>query len=163
VIHREDIVTHPPDCQEQRQISAGEAIEFNTRLSGWYSWSNSCKTQYAANPKFGGVDNFLRAHRAVYSAVDECKKLGLTTYIRDDAKYWRHRNDAKLVAELERWNELIASFVGRVGDKIGDARGGLIAPIKDRPDFEHLEARGNTRMREGRSGKKRAKHRRKDS
>ena len=154
VVHFEDVVSHPSDCGEDRVIGAGAPIEFKTRLDGWYSWSHCCKTQYASNPKLGGVENFLRAHHAVFAAIDECKRLGMTTHIRDDAKYWRHRNDAKLVAELNRWNELIAGFAGRLGDKLGNAPGALVAPIKNYPDFERLEAKGDEHFREMHSPKK---------
>lgn len=147
VIHHEDVVTHTEDGGEQRLLGGGDPIEFPTRLRGWYSFSHCCKTQYAANPKYGGVENFLHAHLSVFSMIDECKRLGMTTRIRDDAKYWRHRSEKKLVAELVRWDELIASFVGGLSDKLGDKAGAIVAPIKDRPEFEHLEAKGVARMR----------------
>ena len=31
----------------------------NTRLSGWH-WSSFCKTEYASNPRCGGMPNFLQ-------------------------------------------------------------------------------------------------------
>jgi hypothetical protein len=142
VVHREDVVTQLPGGGEERRIEAGATVEFNTRLRGWYSWSNCVKTQYAGNPKLGGVKNFLRAHHSVFAAIDECKRLGMTVRIRDDGKYWRHRSDDKLVVELKRWDELVAGIAGKLTDVLGSAPGVLVAPIKERPDFEHLEARG---------------------
>ncbi|HXE52382.1 MAG TPA: hypothetical protein VN541_05170 [Tepidisphaeraceae bacterium] len=155
VLHREEIIVSHGENAQSHQIGQGPAIEFNTRLRGWYSWSNFVKTQYAGNPKFGGVENFLRAHRSVFAAIDECKRLGLTTRIRDDANYWRHRNDEKLVAELKRWDELIAGFAGKLTDAFEEAGHSFVAPIKDRPDFEHLEARGADMMKKAGKGKKR--------
>lgn len=158
VVHHEDVIIHPPEGGDERRVGAGPAVEFPTRLRGWYSWSECCKTQYAANPKFGGVENFIRAHLSVFRVIDECKRMGLTTYIRDDAKYWRHRDQRKLLAELQRWDELIAGFAGRLSDKFGSVPGAIVAPIKDRPDYEHLEAKGEGRIEEAaRKGKRRGK------
>lgn len=150
VVHREDVITHDDGGEswgETRHINAGDPIEFPTRLKGWYSWSAFCKTQYAANPKFGGAANFLRAHLAVFGAVDGAKELGLKTHIRDDGHYWRHRSEAKLLEELKNYDELIAGFTGRLGDVLGNASGRVVAPIKERPDFEHLEAKGADRLK----------------
>ena len=54
------------------------------------------------------------------------------------------------MAELARWDELIAGFAGQLSDAKGPAPGTLVAPIKDRPDFEHLEAKGQRRLATGR-------------
>jgi hypothetical protein len=153
VVHREDVVTYPPGCSESRQIGAGAVVEFPTRLKGWYSWSTACKTQYAARADRGGVENFLRAHLAIIAVVDECRRLGMTVKVSDDGGYWRHRNVERLVRELAKWDELVAGFVGQLGDALGDRVGILVAPIKERSDFEHLEARGVERLRRG-GGKK---------
>jgi len=163
VVHHEDIVTYPSDCSESREIGAGDAIEFPTRLRGWYSWSNFCKTQYAAKPDRGGAQNFLRAHFAVTGMIDECRRLGLAVKVVDDGGYWKHRNAQKLLDELSKWDELIAGFVGRLSDSMGNRDGSIVAPIKERPDFEHLEAKGVERLDEiGRNGtKKRRRGRRK--
>ncbi len=72
----------------------------------------------------------------------------MTTRIRDDGKYWRHRSEQKLLAELNKWDELIAGFTGRLSDALGEVPGALVAPIKARPDFEHLEAKGERRLDE---------------
>ncbi len=45
-------------------------------------------------------------------------------------------------AILRNWNAVIARFAGSLGDALWAEPGTLIAPIKDRPDFEHLEAKG---------------------
>jgi hypothetical protein len=157
VVHHEDVVTYPPGCSESREIGAGKAVEFPTRLKGWYSWSGGCKTQYAARPDRGGVENFLQAHLAIIAVADECKHLGMTVKVSDDGRYWKHRSVEKLVLELAKWDELIAGFVGRLSDKLGD-QVSMVAPIKGRPDFEHLEAKGADRLEA--IGRKRAKRRR---
>jgi hypothetical protein len=56
-------------------------------------------------------------------------------------------------------DELVAGVVGSLGDALGrhgaaDA-GGFVAPIKERPDYEHLEARGEKRLRDiGKRGRR---------
>lgn len=155
VVHREDLITEEPFGGETRQIGAGATVEVPTRLRGWYSWSGCPKTQYAANPKLGGIPNFLRAHLSIFKAIDEAKRLGLTTRIRDDAKYWRHRDEAKLIKELARWDNIVAGIVGRISDAMGDSVEGVVAPIKERPDFEHLEAKGLDQLRKRKPKKKR--------
>ena len=153
VVHHEDVITQRRGRGEQRRVGAGPAVEFQTRLRGWYSWSQGCKTQYAANPAYGGVENFLRAHLSIFQMVDECRRLGLKVRVRDDGKYWRHGDRDKLLAELARWDELIAGFAGKLSDHLGGSGGAVVAPIKERPDFEHLEARGDQLLRaRGRSG-----------
>lgn len=153
VVHRADVVEHDERGIETVRIGAGEAIEMPTRLRGWYSWRNFCKTQYASNPKLGGEKNFLRAHLTVFGAMDICKKLGLRTWIRDDGKYHKHKSVEKLLKSLRVHDEIVAGFVGAFGDALGQGRS-IVAPIKERPDFEHLEARGMeilTKRRKGRS------------
>jgi hypothetical protein len=142
VRHRETVTETGPDGIPTDYIGRGRAVEFPTGLGGWYSWWFAVKTQYAGDPRAGGEPNFLRAHKAVFAVVDFAKTLGLTTDVRDDTTYWKDRDDARLLAELRRWNELMAGFAGQLTDAMGPDRARLVAPIKDRPDYEHLEARG---------------------
>jgi len=160
VIHREDIIRTASDGIEETLLGQGPTVEFPTRLRGWYSWSHCVKTQYASNPRCGGVDNFLRVHTSIFRMIDEAKRLGLTAWIRDDTKYWRHRDEQKLVAELERWNQIIAGVVGRLADKVAEAGHDAVAPIKDRPDFEHLEAKGVERLKREAKARRRKKGKR---
>lgn len=149
-VHRASVVKRDADGHETTYMGVGEAIEMPTRLRGWYSWRSFCKTQYAANPKLGGEKNFLRAHLALYDAMEICKELGLKTWIRDDGKFHKHRSVERLLESLRFHDELVAGFVGGLGDAM--ARGGqegIVAPIKERPDFEHLEAKGAERWRRG--------------
>lgn len=152
VVHRADVIERDEDGHKTVRMNAGEAIEMPTRLRGWYSWRNFCKTQYAANPKLGGEKNFLRAHLSVFRAMEICKELGLRTWIRDDAKYHKHKSVEKLLESLRFHDELVAGFVGTFSDALGNARG-IVAPIKDRADFEHLEARGVAKIKKRRKRK----------
>jgi hypothetical protein len=153
VVHRAAVIERGANGCEMKHIGAGEAVEVPTRLRGWYSWRSFCKTQYAANPKLGGEEHFLRAHLSLFEAMDICKKLGLKTWIRDDARYHKHRSVEKLLESLRWHDELVAGFVGALGDRLGKREGAIVAPIKDRPDFEHLEARGMREIRRRARGK----------
>jgi len=68
-----------------------------TGLSGW-SWSSFCKTQYAANPEVGGVDNFLRCHLAIVSLLDFAGVLGILGKVHDEGSYWENRDHGALAA-----------------------------------------------------------------
>ena len=117
-----------------------------TRLSGW-RWTSFCKTQYASDPKAGGVENFLRCHLSVIKVLDFIKQTGLVTVeVRDEGDYWEKRNVAALAKEVGEWNELVA---GVVSEFRMEAEGKNIeAPITGFPSFEHLEAKGRDRLAE---------------
>ena len=123
-------------------MGQGDPIEFPTRRRGYYSWHSFCKTQYAGNPKLGGEANFLKAHLSLIELLDQIREAGVKVKVRDDSKYARHRDVDRLLRSLRDWDAIIANFVGALGDAIGDQAGSLKAPIKDRPDFEHLEVKG---------------------
>jgi hypothetical protein len=143
VLHREDVVERDADGRDcGRRIGQGDTIEFSTRRRGYYSWYWGCKTQYAGNPKLGGEANFLKAHLSLIELLDQIRALGVAVRIRDDSKYAKHRDANRLLRSLREWDAIVANFVGKISDAIGDDAGPLIAPIKERPDFEHLEAKG---------------------
>ena len=150
VVHRADVIRPMEGGGTEHLVGAGEAVEVPTRLRGFYSWQAAVKTQYAGGPKHGGPANFVRAHKALFQAVDAAKSVGIRARVRDDVDYGRDRDDGRLVAELARWDGLIAGFAGRVSDALGSDA--VEAPIKDRPDFEQLEARGDAELRRLRGG-----------
>jgi hypothetical protein len=143
VVHREDSIERDKDGKERgRILGQGGTIEFPTRRRGYYSWHSFCKTQYAGNPKLGGEANFLKAHLSLIELLDQIQAAGVNVRIRDDSRYARHRDVNRLLGSLRRWDAIVAGFVGNLGDALGDKSGSLVAPIKERPDFEHLEAKG---------------------
>src|SRR5206468_7607412 len=123
-------------------LGQGDPIEFPTRRRGYYSWHSFCKTQYAGNPTLGGEANFLKAHLSLIELLDQIRAVGVGVRIRDDSRYAKHRDVDRLLRSLRDWDAMIANFVGKIGDALGDKLGTFIAPIKERPDFEHLEAKG---------------------
>jgi hypothetical protein len=148
VIHREDVIERNKDGSERgRIVGRGDPVEFPTRRRGYYSWHSYCKTQYAGNPKLGGEANFLKAHLSLIELLDKIKEGGVKVQIRDDSRYARHRNVDRLLRSLREWDAIVANIVGGFSDALGDQTGLMIAPIKDRPDFEHLEAKGISVLR----------------
>ena len=143
VVHREDVIERREDGSEFGRIRGqGDPIEFPTRRRGYYSWHSFCKTQYAGNPKLGGEANFLKAHLSLIELLDQIAASGVNVQMRDDSRYARHRDVDRLLGSLRDWDAIVARFAGRLSDALGDAAGSIVAPIKDRPDFEHLEAQG---------------------
>ena len=110
----------------------------STGLSGW-NWRSFCKTQYASNPDDGGLENFVRSHRAVISLLDRARELNLLREVQDESGYWESRNVASITNVVGQWNRQLAGFVGRIKDGSDAA---IVAPITGYPDFEHLEADG---------------------
>jgi hypothetical protein len=147
-VHREDVIERHKDGRERgRILGQGDPIEFPTRRRGYYSWHSFCKTQYAGNPKLGGEANFLKAHLSLIELLDQIRAASMKVRIRDDSQYARHRDVDRLLCTLRRWDAIVAGFVGNLGDALGVESGSLIAPIKERPDFEHLEAKGIDELR----------------
>jgi hypothetical protein len=143
VVHREDVLERREDGTVQgKLIGQGDPIEFPTRRRGYYSWQSFCKTQYAGNPKLGGEANFLKAHLTLIELLDLIDAAGIKVRINDDSRYAKHRDVDRLLALLRKWDAIIAGFAGGLTDALGNVPGSVVAPIKERPDFEHLEAKG---------------------
>src|SRR5262249_37378315 len=113
----------------------------DTRLRGW-NWQSFCKTQYASSSKAGGWDNFFAIHDSICRILDEAARLGLKVKVSDEGGYWKDRDARKLKQKLDHYNELIAAFVGKFKDHMGDRAAGVVAPITEDPAFEQMEARG---------------------
>lgn len=159
VIHHEDVIEKQQHGRVTRRRGAGDPIEFPTKRRGYYSWHSSCKTQYAGNSNYGGEPNFLKAHLALIEILDQMRGMGVAVRVRDDSKYAKHRNVDRLLASLRDWNGLVASVVGKISDMLNQLSSDntVVAPIKDRPDFEHLEAKGMEVLRKIAARQKRRK------
>jgi hypothetical protein len=112
-----------------------------TRNPGW-RWYDFCKTQFASAPQLGGVENFLRCHLGLIRLLDEARALGIRVRVQDEGGYWKRRDQAALVRELQSYNEFLAGFGGELKDACGSA---VTGPIFRFANFEHLEA--NARLR----------------
>lgn len=102
----------------------------------FYRWA--CKTQYAAAPAAGGIENFLLAHLSLVAALDLARASGIKVDVDDEGRYWASRDPTILIRELHRLNHLVAVVAGKISDRLGSEA--VHAPIKKRPDFECLEA-----------------------
>ena len=132
-------------CEYPDWIIEGRHGKQITHLTGW-SWSSFCKTQYASNPQYGGVKNFLRSHLTVIALLDQAKALGCLNDVNDEGGFWAQRDVEKLVREVGDMNEVIAAFGGSLKDILGD---GLKMPVADFPNFEQLEFAGHKRLPRG--------------
>ena len=116
----------------------GQRRRVRTGFSGW-CWGSFCKTQYATQ---NGLNHFLRCHLSVIKMLDHAKHLGILESVSDEGGFWEKRDVKALAQEVGEWNEGMAGLVGQLKDLFG---GDFQAPIKDFPDFEHLEAKGRNR------------------
>ena len=119
-----------------------EGKRLRTNLGNW-SWASFCKTQYASNPRHGGIEHFLRCHLSLVELLDGAAELGILQEVHDESGYWEKRDIPTLTAEVSSWNRLIAGWAGRFKDSLGE--GMVESEITKFPNFEHLEATGNTR------------------
>ena len=146
----------PEDFTETRKVK--------TKLAGW-QWSSFCKTQYASDPRCGGVANFLRCHISVVTLLDRIAKLPtVKVELDDEGKYGRSyytddpyaekriytwhdgKYDPKALAEeVGDWNSMIAAQVGALNDVLEASRSDLegASEIQGFPNFEQLEFRGS--------------------
>lgn len=134
------LATHPAVVEHVHQ---DQTLIIETGLTGRFSWTQCCKTQYAGLQQHGGASNFLFAHVGLVRCLDHLITLGVDVDVKDDSGYWEHRDEARLRQSLTEWNHLIAAFAGQLKDQLGgQADHGIKAPILTAPDFEHLEAKG---------------------
>ena len=132
-------------CRYPRSISHPDFGTVPTKLSGW-RWRSFCKTQYASNPDCGGVPNFLRCHLAVIALLDKARELGCVDEVSDEGHFWDKRDVPALVQEIGSWNEMIAAFGGKLQDLLGTGGLALQSAISEFPNFETLEAAGQSRL-----------------
>jgi hypothetical protein len=124
-------------------------------INDW-SWTSFCKTQYASNPEYGGLENFLSCHLLIVKMLDAACELGITCDVSDETGYWENRNIEELARIIRQHNVLIArkcprgfspvahfaALTGKIKDDLAEE--GIVSqsPIFDYPDFEYLEAEG---------------------
>jgi hypothetical protein len=142
------------------EIRSGRKKQIDTGLGGRWRWSSFCKTQYASDPKCGGVANFLRCHISLITLLDRiAERLGVSVECNDEGGYgamqvaaegggsgWvsrpGHYSPRLLAEEIGRWNEMIASFVGRLNDIVRPTGVQTESAISQFSNFEELEFRG---------------------
>jgi len=157
------------DChKEKRKIKTGIG-------SRWY-WSSFCKTQYASDPRCGGIPNFLAAHISTVTALERIAALPtIKVEIGDEGEYgphescpdWREADEegrervyvphegyhdpAKLAKEVGEWNTMIAAQTGALKDML-PGNMALESAIAQYPNFEQLEHFGRLNADDDRVG-----------
>jgi hypothetical protein len=132
-------------CQYPAELSHPTFGKVKTQLTGW-RWSSFCKTQYASDPNCGGVANFLQCHLTVIALLDQAKAFGLLEKASDEGGFWVKRDVTALANEVGSWNQMVAAFGGRLKDLLGE---GLQTAISEYPNFEQLEAAGQSQLSPG--------------
>lgn len=107
-----------------------------------WAWYDFCKTQYASNPDYGGLENFLRCHLALVRIIESAQELGLLEKANDPSDYFQNHDLEALVKCLQDYNLFTAATIGSVKDLLEPLGYTAQAPILERPDFERLEAQG---------------------
>lgn len=135
-----------------------------TRIGGGWRFRSFCKTQYASDPRCGGISNFLRCHLSVIRILEYAQGLGIETDVNDEgyfgpARYAVDYEEAraagrkptyadhpasydinKLIEQCGVYNRMVAGMFGSMKDAMGASGIGLVSPIAQFPNFEHLEA-----------------------
>jgi len=124
-------------CRYPEFVEVGPR-RIRTGLVGW-RWSTFCKTQFASNPKCGGVENFLRCHLSVVALLDKAKALGFKVEVDDEGGFESRRSVPELLREVGICNENIAAFFS-ILQSVGGP--GVRGEIQRFPNFEHHEVVG---------------------
>jgi len=120
-----------------------------THLDGW-TWSSFCKTQYASARQHGGIENFLRCHVGLVKLLDfAAKSEVILVGVHDESKYFELRDLQQLVNTVGEWNQFVAAYAGILKDQAAQVGVQVESVITGFPDFEHLEAAGLAKLRQG--------------
>jgi len=109
---------------------------------GEWKWSSFCKTQYANDPRCGGLQNFLRGHLLVIAALDKAKEIGFEVMVNDEGGYWEKRDVEALSKEIGEWDAFIAGMSVALGQAMKGSELTMESAMDGRPDREILEHRG---------------------
>ncbi len=110
-----------------------------------WTWFSYCKTQYASNPEYGGLENFITSHLKVVALLDAAVSMGIACDVSDNGQYWESRDRALLASTVNEGNLFTAAIMGAFKDAADSQDATLAAPILDFPNFEYLESEGQTK------------------
>ncbi|MDY6898840.1 MAG: hypothetical protein SWZ49_12275 [Cyanobacteriota bacterium] len=106
-----------------------------------WSWTGFCKTQYASNPEYGGLENFLKCHLLIVKMLDAANELGIVSDVSDEGGYWDKRDIQELTSTINQYNIMMAGVLGKLKDTLtANNVNSIEASIFDYPNFEYLEA-----------------------
>ncbi|MFB2969435.1 hypothetical protein ACE1CD_10715 [Aerosakkonema sp. BLCC-F183] len=107
-------------------------------------WTGFCKTQYASNPDYGGIENFIECHLTIVKMLEASEHLGIVSQVMDEGDYWETRNLDVLVSKVKQMNMLVAAVTGKLSDYFREKeQKKSYSPIFEYPNFEYLEAKGD--------------------
>ena len=72
--------------------------------------------------------------------------LGFKVKVSDEGNFWESRDIKKLAESIGEYDALIAGFAGVLKDAAKSVGQTVESPITQRPDFEHLEAKGQAQF-----------------
>jgi hypothetical protein len=128
-----------PRYRYTKEYGRIEVPEYNR-----WSWSSFCKTQYANDPRCGGVENFLRCHLVVVAALEKAKALGFEIDVSDEGHYWEKRDIKALIKEIGEWDAMIAGMNFALSNALDSSKSKMkmVTAMDGRPDRERLEMLG---------------------
>jgi hypothetical protein len=132
----------PETIEVDDPLRPGRKQKIPTGFDAW-AWGSSCKTQFASNPKHGGIQNFLHCHLTVIRMLEYARELGILDSVYDGGQYWKRRDVKALALEVEDCIELVAAWAGHLRGRFGDW---VRWAITDFPNLERLEAAGQSKM-----------------
>ncbi|MBC8009781.1 MAG: hypothetical protein H7067_06770 [Burkholderiales bacterium] len=125
-------------CEYPATLRLADGRRLRTGLAGW-RFRSCCKTQYAG---LHGWEHFFTSHKLVIDAALVWQKLGCDVRITDEGEYWPGRNEAKLRANLDHYDRLVAGLGGALKDAAEVHGVAVESPIFAHPRFEYMEAEG---------------------
>jgi hypothetical protein len=120
---------------ETAMVAFMKRADERRRCQDWF-WHYSCKTQYAS---VLGDGHLVACHTGLVKLLDYAIQTGVKVVVRDETHYWETRDEARLIAEVNAMNRVVARVAGRLGDVKAVPDGQLRAPIFQHPRFERLE------------------------
>jgi hypothetical protein len=125
------------------KASFGLATQSTTGNNKNWKWNAFCKTSYANNSEYGGIENFLKCHLGLIKILDTAQQLGIIDLVVDPSGYWESRNQSALVEIISSETVMMAAIMGSIKDSFESKGYKTVAPILEDPNFEYLEAKGN--------------------
>lgn len=119
----------PPEDEEGNHLHAEPCV--------WH-WHACCKTQYAS---VVSDEHLIHCHTTLVALLEEAIRLGFEVTVRDETHYWETRDPARLVAEVQEMNRIVARIAGALHDAVGE-KARTEGAIFKHPEFEVLESMG---------------------
>ena len=107
-------------------------------------WQSFCKTQFANDPRCGGFNNFVKSHVSVLAILEHMQGLGFNVNVSDEGHFWDTRKLEMLAKNIGEYDAGLAALTGAMKDAVGDGELQVESAMSGRPDFEKLEAMGQT-------------------